>query len=185
MRASCARLALRKTKMTTKKLLIVALVLISGFLLKTAVAQEGQPSTPEQRKRFVEMATLLENEPFNKNGKALRSELLFFVIQAPDIHVHLCSDVLGDSKKIKGDYESILFGQLTFSQAKFVIEHPDQADDRNQEYLAGVEGVLKTYQSIKLAKPKAKVQLLDELLVKQQAGQLADYVKTAASVGCK
>lgn len=185
MRESCARLALRKTKMTTKKLLIVALVLISGSFLKTAVAQEGHPSTPEQRKRVVEIATLLENDPFNKNAKTLRSDLLFFIIQAPDIHVHLCSDVLGDSKKIKGDYDSILTVQLTFSQAKFVIEHPGQADDRNQEYLAGVEGVLKTYQNIKLAKPKAKVELLDELLVKQQAGQLAESVKTAASVGCK
>jgi hypothetical protein len=171
--------------MTTKKMLIVALVLISGFFLKTIVAQERRPSTPEERNRAVEIATLLENEPFNKDAKALRSDLLFFIIQAPDIHIHLCSDVLGDSKKIKGDYESLLFAQLTFSQAKFVIEHPDQADDRNQEYLAGVEGVLKTYKSIKLAKPKAKVELLDGLLVKQQAGQLAEYVKSAASVGCK
>lgn len=170
--------------MKSKKLLIVALVLISGFFLKTIVAQERRPATPEERKLAVGIATLLENDPFNKDAKALRSDLLFFIIQAPDIHVHLCSDVLGDSKKIKGDYESILFAQLTFSQAKFVIEHPDQADDRNQEYLAGVEGVLRTYQNIKVKKPKVKLELFEQLLVKQEAGQLGEYVKEAMG-GCK
>jgi len=53
-----------------------------------------------------------------------------------------------------------------------------------QESLAGVEGVLRTYQNMKLAKPKIRIDPLDELLVKQQAGQLGEYVKTAMS-GCK
>lgn len=170
--------------MKTKKLLIVALVLISGFFLKTTSAQERGPSTPEERKRAVEIATLLENDPFNKDAKALSSELLFFIIQVPDIHVHICTDVFGDYKKIKGDYSPIIISQLTFSQAKFAIEHPEQADDRYQQSLAGVEGVLRTYQKIKVAKPKVKIEPLEELLVKQQAGQLGEYVKTAMA-GCK
>ncbi|HWN08532.1 MAG TPA: hypothetical protein VNO50_04550 [Pyrinomonadaceae bacterium] len=171
--------------MMTRRLPLIALVLITAFVTGTLLAQERAPSTAAALKRAVEIATLLENDPLNKNAKALRSDLLFFIIQAPDIRVHLCSGVLGDGKKIKGDYESIIFAQLTFSQAKFVIEHPDQAGDRNQESLAGVEGVLRTYKNIKLAKPKAKVELLEELLAKQQAGQLAEYVKTAAAAGCK
>lgn len=51
-------------------------------------------------------------------------------------------------------------------------------------YLAGVEGVLKTYENIKKAKPKVKMEPLEQLLVKQQAGQLGDFVKNAMS-GCK
>jgi len=73
---------------------------------------------------------------------------------------------------------------LTFSQARFAIEHPDQANDVYQEYLAGVESVLLTYQNIKKAKPKVKIDPLEELLVKQQAGQLGEFVKIAM-VGCK
>ena len=171
--------------MMTRRLSMIALVLIMAFATEILLAQERGSSTAAALKRAVEMATLLEDDPFNKNAKAIRSDLLFFIIQAPDISVHLCSDVLGNSKKIKGDYESIILAQLTFSQAKFLIEHPDQAGDRNQEYLAGVEGVLRTYKNIKLAKPKAKIELLEELLAKQQAGQLAEYVKTAATAGCK
>ena len=74
--------------------------------------------------------------------------------------------------------------QLTFSEAKFIIEHPDQANDDYQVYLAGVEGVLRTYQNIKKAKPKVKMEPLEELLVKQQAGQLGEFVRNAMA-GCK
>lgn len=155
-----------------------------GFGVRASQAQDRGPSTPEERRRAVEIATLLENDPLNKDAKTLSRELLIFLIQVPDIHVHLCTNVLGDYKKIKGDYAPTITTQLTFSQAKFVIEHPDQANDEYQEYLAGVEGVLRTYENIKRAKPKVKIDPLEDLLVKQQAGQLGDFVKTAMA-GCK
>jgi hypothetical protein len=170
--------------MTKKAILVLSLVLAFGFAAKANFGQDRGPSTPEERKRAVEIATLLESDPLNKDAKALSSELLFFIIQAPDIHVHICTNLLGDYKKIKGDYSPIITSQLTFSQARFVIENPEKADDRYQEYLAGVAGVLRTYQKIKLAKPKVKIEPLEELLVKQQAGQLADFVKDAMG-GCK
>jgi hypothetical protein len=169
--------------MSTKKLLIVALVLASGFFAKPTVAQQRGPSTPEERKRAVEIATLLENDPLNKD-QALSRELLFWLISVPDISVTMCTNVLGDYSKIKGDYAPTITAQLTFSEAKFIIEHPDQASDDHQVYLAGVEGVLRTYQNIKKAKPKVKIEPLEQLLVKQQAGELAEFVKGAMS-GCK
>ena len=163
--------------------LTVALLFVGCF--SSAYAQEQRkPSTPEERKRAVEMATFLETNPLAKEAKDVRSALLFFVIQAPDITVTLCTNVLGESKRLKGDYESELVGQLAFSQAKFVIENPDKAQDAEAVQLAGVEGVLRTWQAIKTAKPKAKFPLMDELLEKQRAGTLADYVKDGMK-GCK
>ena len=132
----------------------------------------------------MEIATLLENDPLNKNERALSQELLLWLISVPDINVKMCTNVLGDYSKIKGDYAPTITTQLTFSEAKFVIEHPDQAHDDYQVYLAGVEGVLKTYQNIKKAKPKVKIEPLEQLLVKQQADQLAEFVKDTMS-GCK
>ena len=115
----------------TKRFFIagVAIAFALGLGVTTSRAQNRGPSTPEERKRAVEVATLLESDPFNKDAKTLSQQLLFFLIQAPDIHVHLCTNVLGDYKKIKGDYSPTITTQLTFSQAKFVIEHPDQAND--------------------------------------------------------
>ncbi len=153
----------------TKKLLVIVLVLTFGFVVKTTFAQKRGPSTPEERKRAVEIATLLENDPLDKNAKSLSRELLLWLIEVPDVSVKICTNVLGDYSKIKGEYSPTITAQLTFSEAKFVI---------------GVEGVLKTYQNIKKAKPKVNMEPLEQLLVKQQAGQLAEFVKNSMS-GCK
>lgn len=163
-------------------LFIVAFILLS--CASSAYAQKRGASTPEERKRAVEMATFLEKNPLAKEAKDYRAALLFFLAEVPDIAIKLCSNVLGESKRIKGDYEAELVGQLAYSQGKFIIENPDKAQDDGAVYLAGVEGVLRTWQAIKAAKPKAKFKLMDELLEKQQAGTLTEYVKANMS-GCK
>jgi hypothetical protein len=169
--------------MKKTSLVIVALV----FLLcasSTYAQNKRGPSTPEERKRAVEMATFLETNPLAKEAKDYRGALLFFLTEVPDISITLCTSVFGESKRFKGDYESELVGQFAFSQAKFIIEHPDKAQDQAAVYLASVEGVLRTWQAIKTAKPKAKFPLMDELLEKQQAGTLAEHVQ-AGMQGCK
>jgi len=168
-----------------KKTSLLAFGLAVLCCVSATQAQDRRgPSTPEERKRAVEMATFLETNPLAKEAKDYRAALLFFLIEVPDISVTLCLRVLGESKRIKGDYESELVTQLTYSQGKFVIENPDKAQDNAAVYLAGVEGVLRTWQAIKAAKPKAKFPLLDELLQKQQAGTLAEHVKEGMK-GCK
>ena len=171
-----------------RRLLILAAV--TAFALATCAApafaqQKRGASTPEERKRAVEIATLLENDPLNKDAKALSRELLTFLIEVPDINVPLCTDVLGNYSKIKGEFAPTITAQLTFSEAKFIIEHPDQAKDDYQIYLAGAEGVLRAYQAIKQAKPKTKIEPLEQLLAKQAGNQLGEFVKSAMASGCK
>jgi len=164
-------------------LLIFVFVFLCSVSATYAQNQRG-PSTPGERARAVEMATFLETNPLAKEAKDYRAALLFFISEVPDITVQLCTTVLGESKRFKGDYEAELVGQLAFSQAKFIIQNPDKAKDNAAVQLAGVEGVLRTWQAIKTAKPKAKFPLLDELLEKQQAGTLADHVNAGLD-GCK
>ena len=167
-----------------KKSLVILLAFTCVLVATTAYAQKRGPSTPEERKRAVEITTLLENDPLNKDAKSLSRELLLWLIEVPDVSVTICTNVFGDYSKVKGDYAPTITTQMTFSEAKFVIEHPDQANDDYQVYMAGVEGVLKTYQNIKQAKPKVKIEPLEQLLVKQEAGQLAEFVREAMK-GCK
>src|SRR5258706_9640080 len=77
----------RKLNLVTKRFLSAGVVLVFalGFGASMNRAQNRGPSTPEERKRAVEIATLLENDPFNKDAKALSSELVLFLIQVPDI----------------------------------------------------------------------------------------------------
>ena len=157
-------------------LLIVTFVFLC--CVSSAYAQNRGPSTPEERKQAVEMVTFLETNPLAKEAKDYRAKLFMFLAEVPDITIKLCLRVIGDSKKFKGDYDSELTGQLMYSQAKFIIENPGKAQDDAAVNLAGVEGVLRTWQAIKAAKPKAKLPLLDELLAKQQAGTLSEHVQS-------
>ena len=168
---------LRKTS-----LLFIAVVFLCS--VHSAWAQD-KPSTPEQRKAAVEMITFLETSPLAKEAKDYRLKLFTFLAAVPDITVTLCPNVLGEEKRRKGDYDSELVTfQLMFSQAKFIIENPDKANDEAAVFVAGVEGVLRTWEAIKTAKPKAKFPLMDELIEKRQAGTLAEYVK-GGMAGCK
>ena len=166
-----------------RSVLTIVLLLACGFSASNTVAQRRGPSTPEERRRAVEIATLLENDPLNKNAQALSRELLIWLIEIPDITVTICTGMLGDYSKIKGDYAGTITTQLSFAETKFVIEHPEQAKDEYQVYLAGVESALKTYQNIKMVKPKVRLEPLEELLLKQQAGELPEFVKNAMA-GC-
>ena len=160
-----------------KKISLLTVVLALFCCVSSAYAQKRGPSTPEERKRAVEMATFLETNPLAKEAKDIRAALFVFLAEVPDISIELCTNVFGESKKFKGDYEGELLGQLAYSQAKFIIEQPDKANDRAAVQLAGVEGALRSWQAIKAAKPKAKFPLMDELIAKQQAGTLAEHVQ--------
>ncbi len=76
---------------------IQVLTLSLGLFASVGMGQQRGPSTAEERKRAVEVATLLENDPLNKDAKALSKELLLWLIQVPDISVSMCLAVLGDS----------------------------------------------------------------------------------------
>ena len=158
----------------------VALLILMMLGQSSIYAQQQRgPSTAQERQAAVAMATSLENDPLGKKAKDYRKELFMWLVQVPDIEVIICTEMLGDPKKLKGDYSSELSTQQMFSQAKFIIEHPEQAKDQQQVYLAGIEGVLRAYNAIKGAKPKVKSEALEDLLAKQQAGQLGEHVKNS------
>jgi len=99
-----------------------------------------------------------------------------FAIAAPDVHVRVCPALLGDLRRPKYKYRSEISAQLLISNAAFVIEHPEQADDYRAQSVGGMEGVLKAYSAIIKAEPQATAKSLDVLLAKQREGKLADAV---------
>ena len=168
-----------------RKHLALFVVILCAAIVAGAQQNRG-PSTPEERERFVTIAHKIEADPLNGSLKSDREWALRWLIEVPDVHVNVCTAPLGkfiDEKKYK--YSSQIVVQLTLSSGAFVIEHADKADDKDAQYLAGVEGALKAYQSILKGAPNAKSKSLDMLLEKQDKGQLADFVREQAKSGCK
>ena len=164
---------------------ILAICVVLLFAIPTQAQNQRGPSTPEERETAVKVARVLETEPFHKDAKKMRQWFTFWLIEVPDIHIEMCGAYLGSEKDTDKNYGSDIFAQTMFSSAAFIIEHPDQADDRVAVNLAGVEGAHKTYETILQTKPKAKSAFLDDLLKKRENGALRAYVEEIANTKCK
>ena len=92
----------------------------------------------------------------------------------------VCTDVLATEKNdLDSDESTFLFGHFIFSQARFIVEHPDQASDLVAVNRAGVDGILKAYATMKVIKPKLKVKFADQLLSLRETGGLDRFLQQA------
>jgi hypothetical protein len=170
-------------KFSAKCALLLGLALVASF---PALAQEARgPSTREERADAVRIARILEEDPFNKDAKKMREWFNDWLLEIPDMRVDLCTGYLEPlyQKKNK-NYASIIYHQFLFSSAAYMIDHPDQADDKIAISQAGLEGALKTYQSILRKKPDKRWPFLDDLINKRDRSGLKAYVADIAATKC-
>jgi hypothetical protein len=171
---------MKKFFATTLTLAMVSLCAVSSL----GQNQRG-PSTPQERETAVKAARLLETDPFHKDAKKIREWFFRWLIEVPDIHIEICSAYMSPEKSTDKNYGSEIYTQTMFSSAAFIIEHPDQANDRIAVNVAGVEGALKVYENIVPTKPKAKSAFWDDLLDKRNKGELRAFVEETTNTKCK
>ena len=151
--------------------------LAAAVLVLAAAAAARGPSTPQERARFVRITRALEQDPLNENLRSDREWALRWLIEIPDISVKVCSGPLSALLDTKKNYSPELFTHNLFASASFIIENPDKAKDDNAVFVAGVEGVLRMYESILKEKPKARHKALDQLMQKRDQGEFAHQVR--------
>jgi hypothetical protein len=156
------------------------LLLSFNLLIAAQSGSQRKPSTPEERKRFVEITKKLEQDPLNPELRADRDWALKWLEDIPDINVTMCTPVLGDLGASRYRYAPQVGVQFGLGMAAFIIEHPNQTTDLNAQYLAGVESALKVYSAILKVRPSAKSEDLDELLDLQAQGKLDQTVRERA-----
>jgi hypothetical protein len=160
-------------------LLLLSLCLAASAQNSPVTPKRG-PSTPEERKRVVSIEHKMEASPLDKGLYKDIKWALDWVRDVPDVTVNLCWSPLDGAIRSDYKYRTRIPGQFTLSSAAYIIEHPDKSTDESAPIIAGVEGVLRAYKSTLKSEPEAKSDELDELLKKQAAGTLADYVRKAA-----
>ncbi|MFL6247105.1 MAG: hypothetical protein ACJ74H_13825 [Thermoanaerobaculia bacterium] len=154
-----------------------AAVLTLTLFVLSIHAQDRGASTPQERAQALRLTRALESDPLNRDASAARRWLTIWIASVPDITVQVCGAFVKPLMSANKNYSPEIFAQSMFSSAAFVIEHPDQKDNDEAKYLAGLEGSLRAYESIHKAKPKVQWALLDELIVKRDAGELPEYVR--------
>jgi hypothetical protein len=99
--------------------------------------EQRGPSTPEERARFVTIAHQFEANPLDPALATDREWAIIWLIQVPDIHTKLCTNVLGPAyDKEKYRHAPEVTAQLVLSSGAFIIENPDKAKDDQAQYLA-------------------------------------------------
>ncbi len=165
-------------------------------LLVPALALARGPSTPAERRRAVETTRKLERDPLAKGAGAERRWLLDWIIAIPDIQVQSCSGPLdalvrGEAANGRGEapdareapHGRILYVQSLFGMAAFLIENPKKSDDWVGVQTAGLESVLRAYESIVRREKGARVPALDKLLTARNKRTLRAVV-TDEMKGC-
>ena len=157
------------TSSACRALLLAALSMVAT----TSVVNAAEATSAETKARMISLISKLESDPFTRDGRDIRGEVISWLTEAPDVTVKVCTNVLGDITKIKGDDGGTLVVQLMLSEAKFILEHPDKEADQLAVNVAGIEGVLRTYAAMRAVKPKLAIREFDQLAQLQTSGQLA------------
>ncbi len=163
---------------------ILAATLALAVLAPSLAHAARGPSTPEERKKAVETTRKLEKEPLARSAMDARKWLFQWIVEIPDINVTSCAGPLDVLREDEDDaYAQMLYLQSVFGMAAFLIENPKKEKDWVAVQTAGVESVLRTYDSMRKADSELAWKDLDRLEKARKAGKLADIVKKETKCG--
>lgn len=159
-----------------KKLAILFTVLVIFLGIQTAFAQTQKD---KDRGAFILNAKVLERKPFDRNADLARNWGFKWLADTDEVTVVLCSDLVKLIPEKKNKFKGELLMQFTFGIAVFKLENSDNKDDETAAQLAGLESMLRTYETMVKENEKAKNAGLDALLAKQDKGELKALVESA------
>jgi len=162
----------------------LVLVGLLGFIVSAAgdaAAKEKKdakrrPSTPAERTAGAKAARQLELDPLGPEADA-RHKAAMVVLNAPDIQVPVCANVLASFVDETSTHHDVLLQQMLFSTMAFMVEQPERASDVQADFLAGILGALKAYVKIREAGPAARSPFLEQMLALQKRGELEAFYK--------
>jgi hypothetical protein len=152
------------------------------FLPETAAGAERGPSTPKERQKALRLIHQLEADPLGAKAHDARRWLALWLLDVPDFQVRYCPEVIGGDRSARQRIRPDLLAQIPWSGAAFLIENPKKGDARTEIYTAGLLGALRAYEALLKARPDQRSPLLDQLLVKREAGELEKYVAETSQV---
>ncbi|MGH6615178.1 hypothetical protein [Sphingomonas sp.] len=156
-----------------------AMLLATIVCAAPAFGQTNAHSSPEDRQRFVSIVQSLERAPLNPSLQDDRKWAIQWLIDAPDVSVTACLDPLGGVSRESYAHTPEIIGQYTIAMAAFIIENPGKANDPDAQQLAGVEGALNAYRSMRTAQPAKESPALEKLLGLRSRNELPGFVRKA------
>jgi len=164
---------------------VYALILLCPLLSPSLLpADERGPSTAEERAKVLDLTHKLETDPLNPEAEEWRTWLAQWIDEVPDVVVPICPPLLPQLLRNNRNYAHELAMQVVYSSAAFIVAHPDQQIDQQAVFQAGVDGMLKSYEAILKAKPRARWYFLDSLIQMRDKGELKEYLRKQIDENC-
>jgi len=145
-----------------------------GLLSAGAAQAERGPATAEEGERIVKLAAVADKDPLAAMSSA---EGRWFQKWADDVPDYM----FGPDKGVFW-FHNVLRFHHTVSTAAFQLQKKIKDPMRNEadneaKTLAGVEGVLRAYESLVAKSPDNRVPAIDDLIAARNKGGLAELVK--------
>ena len=139
-------------------------------------APGAEPSTPVQRQRFIEIVNGLEKDAFSDSARTDRSWALTFIDRAPDIRVEIVTSAIRELTESGIPNRPAVYSQFVLGAAKYIVEHPDHADDKVAAHEAAFVSCLAVYRQAVALDPANQIVIFDAIAQKARDGTLHSYV---------
>ncbi|PRC94595.1 hypothetical protein [Solimicrobium silvestre] len=165
------------------KQLCAALVIITSVTVPI-FAQAGRgPSTAEEQARVVQLALASDKDPVGTMTSADGRWFEKWADEIPDYQFGPDSGAFWfENGAAKGELKRVIRFQHTVSTAAFQVQHhmfdpQKNPADFEAKTLAGVEGLLRAYESLLAKNPANRSEQLDHAMALRDKGELAAFVK--------
>ncbi|WMW81884.1 hypothetical protein RF679_06260 [Undibacterium cyanobacteriorum] len=158
-------------------------LLSAGFMASTAALAERGPATAEEKEKVVKLAAAADKDPL---GVMRSADGRWFQKWSDDVPDYMFGPDVGafwfHNGVAKEDLMRVLrfhhmLSVAAFQVQKNMLDPEKNPTDLEAKTIAGIEGLLRAYESLVKTNPNNKVAAIDELLVTRDKGGLADFVK--------
>ncbi|HEX9173407.1 MAG TPA: hypothetical protein VF861_12155 [Telluria sp.] len=163
--------------------LCAVFVIISGLATPAFAQGTRGPATSEEIARVVQLAEVSDKDPLAAMASAEGRWFEKWVENVPDYQFGPDKGAFWMmSGAAKGDLKRVLRFHHTVSTAAYQVKHHITNPETKQEEsdattLAGVEGLLRAYESLLTKRPENRSEQVDLAIVARDKGTLAAFVK--------
>ncbi|WP_028104673.1 hypothetical protein [Pseudoduganella violaceinigra] len=160
-----------------------AIIALAIGLAGSAAAERG-PATPEERARVVQLAAAANQDPV---GVMTSADGRWFMKWSDEVPDYMFGPDKGafwmDGGAAKGDLRRVLRFHHMLSTAAYQVQHqildPEKdAATLEAKTIAGVDGLLHAYESLKDKRAENRSEALDQAIAMRDQGKLAAFVQS-------
>lgn len=160
-----------------------AFITLAAGLTATALAERG-PSTQEERARVVALAEAANRDPI---GTMTSADGRWFMKWSEEIPDYFFGADRGaywmETGAAKGELRRVMRFHHALSTAAYQVQHQIFDPAKNPAHMdakaiAGIEGLVRAYESLKDKRPENRSEVLDQALVMRDQGKLDALYKT-------